>query len=118
MKCNLQKFGKVYDLTAQLSGEKATIVAHGIECTVNDGFSTILKIDKLMKSNISQVEMIQEFFVIVFGQETADALLALDLRINAYKIIMQQVLDIIKGDEDDEGNAEATAGTTSMMTGT
>lgn len=118
MKCNLQKFGKVYDLSAQLSGEKAVIVVHDIKCVVNDGFSTILKIDKLMKSNISQVEMIQEFFSIVFGQETADAIIALDLRISSYKTIMQQVLDIIKGEGDDEGNVEATAGTTSMMTGT
>lgn len=101
---NLQFFAKVIDLTDKLSSEKSAIKIGEKEYEINDGFSTILEVDKLFKrTDISQTEQIEKFFEVIFGKACAKELLSKNYKISAYKEILSACLDLIKGD-DDSGN--------------
>lgn len=108
LKINLVLFGHVYDLTEDLSTEKSTIKVNEKEYPINDGFKTVMELDKVFKEDIADAAFVEKFLVITLGKAAAKELLDMNLKMSFYKKIIKIIGDEIKGsdDESDSGTAE------------
>lgn len=104
---NLQLFGKVIDLTEELSSEKPKIKLGEKEYEINTSFKTILELDKVFKAKSSDMTFIQKFLNISLGAKAAQELLDLNLSVKSYKKIISVIGDEIKGDSDDENSGNS-----------
>lgn len=105
---NIQLFGRVYDLTEELSSEKSTIKVNDKEYEISDGFKTVMELDKLFKEDTADSTFVEKFLTITLGKVAAKELLALNLKMSSYKRIIKIIGDEIQGsdDESESGNAE------------
>lgn len=103
---NLQLFGKVYDLTEDLSSEAAVIKVGEKEYEINTGFKSVMELDKAFKKGQDDVAFVKEFLSISLGKKATEELIALDKPMKFYKKIIDVIGEEIKGSDDEEsGNA-------------
>lgn len=103
---DIKLFGKVYDLTEDLSSEPAVIKINDKEYEVNTGFKTVMELDKVFKKSQSDIVFVTEFLEKALGKKPAEELIALNKPMKFYKKIIQIIGDEIKGsDEEESGNA-------------
>lgn len=106
LRIDIQKFGRVYDLTEELSTEKPVVKLGDKEYAFSSSFKTVTELDKAFKKNKDDVEFVKEFLTIAFGKQAADEMLALNLQIKAYKRIIKIVGEELASDDDDENSGE------------
>lgn len=103
---DIKLFGKVYDLTEDLSSEPSVIKVGDKEYKINTGFKSVMELDKVFKQGQSDITFVKAFLEKAFGKKASDELIALDKPMKFYKKIIEIVGDEIKGsDEEDSGNA-------------
>ena len=107
LKINLALFGKVYDLTEDLSAENPVIKFGDKEYEISTGFKTVMELDKVFKEDNADIEFVSKFLTIALGQQAATELLELNLSMKTYKKIIKIIGDEIKGSDD-----ESDSGTT------
>lgn len=100
-KINLQLFGKVIDLSDELSTENPVIKIGDKEFAIDTRFKVVLELDKLFKDKGSDMEFMQKFFVVTLGKKAADELMSMNLNVKSYKKIIKIIGDEIKGSDDD-----------------
>ena len=107
LKINLALFGKVYDLTEDLSAENPVLKLGDKEYEISTGFKTVMELDKLFKGKDGDMQFVEKFLNIALGKEAAAELLALNLKMKIYKKIIRIIGDEIKGSDDSEESGNA-----------
>ena len=103
---DIKLFGKVYDLTEDLSSEASVIKIGEKEYEINTGFKTVMELDKMFKKDQSDTAFVKDFLGTALGKKAADELIALDKPLKFYKKIIEIIGEEIKGSDDEEsGNA-------------
>lgn len=102
LKINLSLFGKVYDLTEDLSSENPVIKVGDKEYEISTGFKTVMELDKLFKENHSDTEFVEKFLKVALGAKASKELLDLNKTLPFYKKIITIIGDEIKGSDDEE----------------
>lgn len=108
LKINLQLFGRVYDLTEDLSSEPATIKVGTYSYEIKAGFKTVMEIDKLFKDNKPDPVFVKQFLKIALGEKASNELISMNKPIAFYKKIIRVIGDELRGgdDESDSGMSE------------
>ena len=107
-KINLQLFGKVIDLTEELSSENPKLKLGEKEYEINTSFKVILELDKLFKSQENDVSFIQSFLKTALGAKAATEILNMNLNVKTLKRVVTAIGEEIKGDDDEEESGNAS----------
>ena len=103
---DLTLFGKVYDLTEDLSSEAPVIKIGDEEFKIDTGFKKVMELDKVFKKNKGDFEFIKDFLEISLGKDQAKILMDKNFPMQVYKKIIKIIGDEIKGtDDESSGNA-------------
>ena len=113
IKLKLQLFAKTLDLSDILNEVKSTIVIGERTMEINNKFSDVLKMDKLVNSDktkdgeeMSNLDFIRVFLEIALGKSNSDYLFELDLPLKHYKRIIDYVKEVVAGESDDTKSNE------------
>lgn len=104
---NLQLFGKVIDLTDELSTESPILKLGDKEFEIDTRFKVVLDLDKLFKAGEPDMEFIKKALAITLGKKASEELLEMNLPLKAYKRIIGVIVEEIKGSSDDEESGAA-----------
>ena len=105
---NLQLFGKVIDLSDELSSENPVLKLGDKEYEIDTRFKVVLELDKLFKANKPDMEFIQAFLSVALGKDAAKEIMGMNLKVKSYKRIIGVIGDEIKGESDDEESGAAS----------